>query len=133
MFRTAFFLNENVGRPFKWGEWDCNLFVADLLDFNDGDQHQRSQTIRGKYNNRSSAIRFQKNFTPAPQWMEQQGYCLINTDQFQDHDIILEAKKSFWAASLFFSNRTWAVIEEQGLMMNVVEPGQHMVARYKYG
>jgi hypothetical protein len=131
--RTANFLQINAARPFQWGEWDCNLFIADLLDHIDSDMPWRSLAIRGKYDSRLGACRFQHRYTSAPEWLEQQGYRLGETDQFQPHDIILEPKKRFWAASLYFAGHTWSVIEDRALMMNVVNPGKHTVARFCHG
>lgn len=131
--RTANFLQLNAARPFSWGDWDCNLFVADLLDHIDAGMPWRSQAIRGKYSSRLGAARFQYHYTPAPEWLERQGFKIMKTSRFEPHDIILEPKKRFWSASLFFAGTTWAVIEDSALMTNVVEPGEHWVARIYYG
>lgn len=131
--RVANFLQLNAHRPFCWGEWDCNLFIVDLLDHVDGDLPRRSRAIRGKYHNRLGAARFQYNYTPAPEWLEQQGYNIITSAEFREHDIILEPKRRFWSANYYFAGRTWAVIEDRALMINVVEPGQHMIARLNNG
>ena len=130
--KTANFLLLNANRPFEWGEWDCNLFVVDLLDHLDAGMPWRSQAIRGKYHTRLGACRFQYHYTPAPEYMERNGYSLHEVDSydFQEHDIILETKKRYWAASLFYTGRTWSVIEDKALTMNVIEPGRYMVARY---
>ena len=53
-----------------------------------------------------------------------------DSTQFCENDIILETKKRYWAASLFFAGRTWTVIEQKALMMNVIEPGSYRVAEY---
>lgn len=131
--KTANFLQLNAARPFAWGDWDCNLFIVDLLDHIDAGMPWRSQAIRGKYDSGFGAARFQYFFTPAPKWLEQQGYEIISSDQFQQHDIILETKKRYWSANLFFAGHTWAVIENQGLMRDVIEPGTYTIARLKNG
>ena len=130
--KTANFINLNAQRPFAWGDWDCNLFVADLLDHIDADMPWRSQAIRGKYSSRLGAARFQYNYTPAPTWLEQQGFVLTtkHSRDFREHDIILEPKKRYWTASLYFAGRTWSVVEEQGLAMNTVESGTYMVGEF---
>lgn len=131
--RTANFLQLNAARPFAWGDWDCNLFIVDLLDHIDAGMPWRSQAIRGKYDSGFGAARFQYFFTPAPKWLEQQGYEIVRTEQFQEHDIILEARKRYWSANLFFAGHTWAVIENRGLMRDVIEPGTYTIARLKNG
>lgn len=131
--RIANFLTTNSQRPFVWGDWDCNLFIVDLLDHLDAGMPWRSQSIRGKYDTHFTAAKFQHRFTPAPVWLEQQGYEIVerSSDDFQEQDIILEPKKRFWSASLFFAGKTWAVIEDKGLMMNVIEPGTYRVGVYR--
>lgn len=130
--KTANFLMLNRSREFAWGDWDCNLFVVDLLDHIDADMPWRSQAIRGKYHTRLGACRFQHAYTPAPEFLQRNGFVIVQKDstQFCENDIILETKKRFWAASLFFAGRTWTVIEEKALMMNVIEPGSYQVAEY---
>lgn len=123
----------NRARPFEWGDWDCNLFVVDLLDHIDADLPWRSQAIRGKYDSRLGACRFQYHYTPAPRWLEQQGYELIKTHRVIEHDIVLEPKRRFWTASLFFGQQLWSVVEDQKLNAVQLEPGEHMIARINYG
>ena len=130
--RTANFLMINSRREFAWGDWDCNLFVTDLLDHIDVAGPSRSSAIRGKYHTRLGAGRFQLNYTPAPEFLTSNGFSMVQKDstQFCENDIILETKKRYWAASLFFAGRTWTVIEQKALMMNVIEPGSYRVAEY---
>ena len=132
--KTANFLQLNRDRPFVWGDWDCNLFIVDLLDHIDAQgMPWRSQAIRGKYDTRLGACRFQYHYTPAPQWLEQQGYALIKSDRLVEHDIVLEPKKRFWTASVFFGQRLWSVVEDQRLNCVEIEPGEHTIARINYG
>jgi len=114
---TANFLVNNERRPFSWGDWDCNLFVADLLDHLDGGLPWRSLAIRGKYQTGFGAARFAYHFTPAPQWLERQGYRVEAAagGVIPDHAIILEPRPRFYVASLYFAGRFWAVVEDLGL------------------
>lgn len=131
---TANFLVLNRSREFKWGDWDCNLFIVDLLDHLDASgMPWRSQAIRGKYDTGFGAAKFQHYYTPAPDWLEQNEYKIrIKTDQeFEDQDIILEKKKRYWTASLFFGGHLWSVVEDKGLMMTTIEPGAYQVGVYR--
>lgn len=129
--RTANFITCNAGRPFAWGDWDCNLFLIDLLDALYPLAEPRAQQVRGKYNTRLGAARFQRGFTPAPEFFRQQGLELlqVDSDQFQEHDIIFENERRFWHMSLFFAQQTWAVTENHTLLTNVIEPGRYLIAR----
>ncbi len=91
----------------------------------------RSQQVRGKYSSQLGAARFQQGFTPAPEFFRQQGLDLlqVNSQDFRELDIIFRPEKRYWHMSLYFANKTWAVIENQGLMTNVVEPGEYLIAR----
>lgn len=130
---TANFLVLNRDRKFEWGDWDCNLFIVDLIDHLDAGMPWRSLSIRGKYDTRLGACRFQHYYTPAPEWLEQNGYEIVSrtVDEFQEQDIVLEPKKRFWTASLVFSKKYWSVVEGQGLMMTTIEPGTYQVGVYR--
>jgi len=131
---TANFINLNINRKFAWGDWDCNLFLIDLLDHLYPVDEPRSLAVRGKYSSQLGAAKFQRNFTPAPEFFRQQGLELleVSSQDFRELDIIFRPEQRFWHMSLYFAKRTWAVIEGQGLMVNVVEPGQYLIAR-KHG
>lgn len=129
--RTANFITRNASRKFAWGDWDCNLFLIDLLDTLYPLDQPRALQIRGKYNTRLGAIRFQRNFTPAPEFFRQQGLELLEVDSsdFKEHDIIFENERCFWHMSLFFAKQTWAVMENHTMLVNVIEPGRYLIAR----
>lgn len=131
---TANFLMANRARAFQWGDWDCNLFVADLLDSWDAQGLPwRSQAIRGKYDTGFGAARFQYRFTPAPKWLEQNDFEIVrkHSDDFKEYDIILEQRPRFWTASLYFTRRVWCVLEEKGLHMVQLKPGFYQVGEYR--
>lgn len=48
------------GKPYEWGECDCNTLVLDYLDFRSGDC--LSSLIRGKYSDEDSAAVFCEEF-----------------------------------------------------------------------
>jgi hypothetical protein len=130
---TANFLVISKDRPFSWGDWDCNLFIVDLLDHIDAGMPWRSQSIRGKYDTRFGAAKFQYYYTPAPDWLEKNGYEIVlkTPEEFQDQDIVLEKKKRYWTASLRFGGYLWSVVEDKGLMMTTIEPGEYQVGVYR--
>jgi hypothetical protein len=132
--KTANFLVQNRTREFSWGDWDCNLFIADLLD--QWDAHTlpwRSQAIRGKYSTRYGAARFQYHYTPAPQWLEQNGFVLVekHSNEFRNFDIVLEPRPRFWTTSLYFAGHNWSVVEGKGLDMVNIDPGHYQVGEYR--
>lgn len=92
----------------------------------------RSLAIRDKYHTRLGACRFSWTEMQAPKFFERNGFELITTDQWQEHDIILVPQKRFWGLHLYFARDTWSVLEDKALMKNTVEPGRYLIARY-YG
>lgn len=131
--KTANFIMTNRSREFKWGDWDCNLFIADLLDSWDAGMPWRSQAIRGKYDTAFGAAKFQHRYTPAPVWLEQNGYEIVrkHSDDFAEYDIILEQRPRYWTASLYFTRRVWCVLEGKGLHMVEMKPGFYQVGEYR--
>lgn len=120
-----------MARPFAWGEWDCNLFLIELLDVLWPTEEPRVNQIRGKYNSRLGAAKFQRTFTPAPKFFQEQGLELLSCDSsdFRELDIIFKPEQAYWSMSLYFAGQTWAVIEDRTMMVNVVEPGEYLIAR----
>lgn len=120
-----------MARPFAWGDWDCNLFAIDLLDILRPAAEPRAQDIRGKYNSRLAAARFQRGYISAPQLFESSGLTLmqVNDKDFRDLDVIFEPTGPYWTMSIRFAGQTWGVREDRGMMVNVVLPGQYLIAR----
>lgn len=50
------FIKANLGRPFVWGECDCNVFALEAMDAVHGTD--LAGRIKGKYENELGAIRF---------------------------------------------------------------------------
>lgn len=128
--KTANFLVTRGSKPFKWGEWDCNLFVTEWLDHCDGGN--RSAEIKGQYDNRKNALRFQNKYTSAPDFLKQNGFNLVEktTEEFKDFDVILVQWNSYWSARIYFAGKCWSVIEDASMMVFDMEPGTYLVGEY---
>jgi hypothetical protein len=50
------FVKANLGRPFVWGECDCNVFALEMIDAVHGTD--LAGRIKGKYANELGAVRF---------------------------------------------------------------------------
>jgi hypothetical protein len=127
--QTANFLTVNQHRAFAWGKWDCNIFIAELVDRLLPTCGSRVTDIQGKYSTRREAIRFQRGYVPAPEWLAAQGFVITNKNlcDISDYDIVLESNPGYWTASLAFAGHTWSVIEHQGMARDVLVPGTYMV------
>lgn len=124
--KAANYIVTHARKPFEWGNWDCNLFVVDFLDHLDGGN--RSQQIRNNYNTKLGAVRFQKNYTPAPKWIESQGYKLMVAVP-KDFDIVLEQHKHYWTASIAFGGDLWSVTEDVGMTLRPIGSEAYYLGR----
>lgn len=131
--RTANFLLINQTRPFAWGTWDCNIFVAELLDHVHDQHGTRARDIQGKYTTRLGAARFQSAYTAAPAWLEQQGYQVEPRTQVEDHDIVLVPQGPYWHASLMYAGIAWTVLEGLGLAATNLTSDTYLIARKQHG
>lgn len=53
------FIAVNLGRPFVWGECDCNVFALEAMDATYGTD--LAGIIKGKYANKDEAVEFMRN------------------------------------------------------------------------
>jgi len=125
--RTANFLIKSAGKKWAWGNWDCNLFIADYLDHMDGGT--RSEYIRGKYKNLRTAVKFQKSIPSAPEWVALQGYQIITSSKLEDYDIVLEPSKGYWHAGLVFGGDIWSVEIDRETVIKPIEAREYMLGR----
>lgn len=101
--------------------------IAQYLDHLDGGR--RSQAICGKYKDLRGAIRFQRLFEPAPEWIRLQGYEIITSNKPQDYDIVLEPAKGYWHAGLVFGGDIWSVEIDRGTVLKPIEARDYMLGR----
>jgi hypothetical protein len=98
--------------PPGWGKHDCNLLVVDWIDqLNHSNEASR---IRGQYCDMISAVRFQKNFTPATEWLQEQGFA--EADVPQEGDIVLVETAGYWQAHIYHAEQIWSVDMKYGLI-----------------
>lgn len=95
-----------------WGQHDCNLLVVDWIDQLNGTCE--AQRIRGRYADKISAVRFQKNFTPATDWLVEQGFSLV--DAPREGDIVLVESPGYWQAHIYHAEQLWSVDMQHGLI-----------------
>jgi hypothetical protein len=127
ILRTANFLITHASLPWSWGKWDCNTFIALYLDHLDGGC--RSLAICDQYKDLKTALRFQREFTPAPDWLVLQGMKIINTKDVCDLDIILEPHQGYWHAGLVFGGDIWSVEQDRGTVIRPIEAQEYMLGR----
>ena len=129
LLRAGNFLVTRARKEWAWGEWDCNIFVAEFLDHVYGGN--RTQDIKSKYNSQRSAIRFQQSYTPAPKWIEEQGFTLM-VARPMDMDIILEERGKYWTASIAYGGELWSVTESVGMTLQPIGDSAYYLGR-RYG
>lgn len=112
--RMANFITVNHHIPFKWGQWDCNTFVASAIDALNG-TNRCNEEIRGRYDTERSAIRFYKNYVQAEDYLRQMGWEEVNA-QLENTDILLCDQKIFKAAHIVFANKIWSCHKDHGVV-----------------
>lgn len=112
--RLANFITVNSHKPFKWGDWDCNTFVALAIDALNGTNRCMSE-IHGKYHDERSAIRFYRDYIRADHYLEQMGWEVVN-DQLNNTDILLCDQGIYTAAHIVFANKIWSCHKDHGLV-----------------
>lgn len=107
----AFLLIQRQAKP-GWGEHDCNLLIVDWIDqLNNSNE---AAVIRGQYRDMIGAMRFQKQFTPAIEWLSQQGFKEVDTEQ--EGDILLVANEHYWCAHIYHAEQIWSMDIKLGLV-----------------
>lgn len=96
-----------------WGVNDCNLMVADWIDQVNG-THE-ADSIRGHYTDERSAMRFQKSYTPAPEWLMRQGY-IKTIDTPREGNIVLVEDRGYWRAHIIHAEQVWSCSPVHGVI-----------------
>jgi hypothetical protein len=113
MLRMTGFILGSAGKPFSWGGLDCNTFVAVINDMLTG--KKTLGKIQFQYHDLKSAIRFQKNFMTARQYLWNNGWREVNDGQYQDGDVLIVDDKNFSRAHVAFNKQAWSVHEQYGV------------------
>jgi hypothetical protein len=110
-----------------WGVNDCNLMVADWIDQLNGTT--QADSIRGKYTDERSALRFQKNYTPAPVWLTEQGYAESNA-ALQEGNIVLVEDRGYWRAHIIHAEQVWSCSPVHGVINAPLSSLEELKGKY---
>jgi hypothetical protein len=112
-YQTHRFLLEQRKHKFEWGQYDCNTLVVEWLDTIN--QTHLARDIRGQYTDRRGAIRFQRAYTQAPEFLQQQGF-VPAVLPIREGDVILFDDKRFWRAHIVHAEQIWSMADPFGLL-----------------
>ena len=117
---TGFIIGQN-NQPFEWGRRDCNTFIAQCNDILTG--NKTAQKIINQYDSLKSAIRFQRQFLSAGQYLYQQGWRKIDpaSSPLRDGDVLVCDGQHFSRAHIFLGGAVWSVHEHAGVCAVGVE------------
>lgn len=101
--------------PFHWGAMDCNIFVAGAIDSILG-TNRCVREIQGQYHDERSAIKFQKAYVPAEDYIEQMGWFPADDVNIQEMDILLCDHEGYRPAHIVFANKIWSCHKDQGVV-----------------
>lgn len=122
----GFLLIKRLQQP-GWGTNDCNLLVADWIDQLNGTYE--SLGIRGQYTDERSALRFQKTFTPAPDWLTAQGYQQSDSVP-SESNIVLVADRGYWRAHIIHAEQVWSCSPVHGVIHAPVSSLEPLQGKY---
>lgn len=117
-FALGNYLWQQRSRDFAWGVNDCNTFVVDWIDRITG--HDRRSEIAGQYSDAGSALRFQRRYTPAPEYLASEGFQRVE-DLPRTGDVVLVPKQGFWAAHLIYNGLAWSTGPETNLVAGAID------------
>lgn len=82
------------GAPFRWGESDCALIVAEAVDLLSGSA--TAAALRGCYRSRAQALRFQRRNFDLPSLIRAQGFfALAERGTPEAGDILIARARGF--------------------------------------
>jgi hypothetical protein len=121
VMRVVGFLTVNQNAKFEWGRMDCNIMTVILNDILTG--NRTLPRIYAQYHCLRTAIRFQRNFLSAGQYLHQNGWQDI-TDQLlpvQDFDVLTVTDKNFTLSHFAYGNRIWSMDNKLGMCNCTIE------------
>lgn len=125
MLRMSGYIIGQQGKAFEWGVRDCNTFVAGINDILTG--NKTLMNIMNKYHDLKSAIRFQKDYLTANQYLYRNGWREVE-DLIRDGDVLTVEDRHFTRAHVVFGGMVWSVHEQAG----VVNAPLHDMPEYKH-
>lgn len=133
------YIEANLGRPFAWGECDCNIFALDVIDAVWGqisNLSPLSNQIRGKYKTERGAIRFRKRsrWGSFIELLKESGFVQGKKGFEQIGDIlIVEDPRKWEMVHIYLGNRTVAAFPGEGVLQfptAMMKDKQYNVWRY---
>jgi hypothetical protein len=115
--RLMNFIEQNQGRPFTWGECDCNTFVLDVVDavFDIA----LAAKVKGKYKNELGAIRFRQRceWGSFIELLKEAGFVGGKKGFEQVGDILIVADPGKWEmAHIYLGNKTVTAFPDEGVL-----------------
>lgn len=109
------YITKSQGQKFQWGTMDCNIFVAGAIDAMLGTQRCKNQ-IQGQYSDEKSAVRFQRRYVPAEEYIQQMGWAKTDDVNIQETDIVLCDHEGYRPAHIVFANKIWSCHKDHGVV-----------------
>lgn len=106
------YLGKKRFEPPQWAVNDCNTFVVEWHD--QWYQTDHYNMCGFEYDGPVSAARWQKNFYPAPEFLNMIGYQQVMLSG--TGDILLQNLGPFWCAWIVFDRHAYSIDHELGLV-----------------
>ncbi len=105
------YIQSQIGKPFKWGENDCNTFILKMVDYFYGTDY--AIDIVGQYDSKKSALRFAKRIGNLRDYLPLKR---IPRNHAQTGDLILVKDKVFDMAHVCMGSKMVSVDETMGVI-----------------
>jgi hypothetical protein len=100
------YIQAQIGKPFVWGQNDCNTFVLKMVDHFQGTDY--ADDVVGQYSTKLGALRFAKRIGTLRDYLPLQK---IPRNHAQTGDLILVKDKLFDRAHICTGSKVISVIE----------------------
>lgn len=109
------FVEANLGRPFAWGECDCNTFALEMIDAV-YDTALAAQ-IRGRYQTERGAIRYRRRspWGSLINLLREAGFCEVPKGFAQTGDILIVVAPKWEMSHICLGNRAVAAFPGDGV------------------
>jgi len=101
------YIESQMGKPFKWGENDCNTFILKMVDHFQGTDY--AADVVGKYSTKRGALKFAKKIGTLRDYLPLRK---IKDNHAQTGDLILVKDQVFDRAHICTGSKVVSVIED---------------------
>jgi len=123
------FVQSSLGKPFKWGKNDCNVYGLECQDIILGTQY--AKRIKGKFKGEKSAKNLQGKIGNLEQGLKAEGFQVVGKNFEQVGDIILIEIDGFMGGHICLGEMLVSVTFDRGVVLSLMRdlPEKYLTLR----